>query len=59
LIAAIESDSIDWQIKENLRVRLRVEVKKLLRKYGYLPDMEKLAIDTVLEQAELNAENII
>ncbi|OAV67402.1 Type I restriction enzyme R protein [Bacteroidales bacterium Barb6XT] len=48
--------TIDWTIKENVRAKLRIAVKKLLRKYGYPPDMQLLAIDTVLEQAEMMAE---
>ena len=45
--------SIDWAIKENIRARLRVIVKRLLRKYGYPPDKQAIATETVLKQAEL------
>lgn len=45
--------SIDWTIKENVRAKLRVAVKRTLRKFGYPPDMEKLATDQVLRQAEM------
>ncbi len=51
--------SIDWQIKESVRANLRVIVKRTLRKFGYPPDMEKLATETVLKQAELMATEII
>jgi len=51
--------SIDWTIKESARAKLRVIVKRTLRKYGYPPDMEKLATDTVLKQAELIADELI
>ena len=47
--------SIDWTIKESIRAKLRVIVKRTLRKYGYPPDMQRLATDTVLQQAELIA----
>ncbi len=50
--------SIDWTIKESARAKLRVIVKRTLRKYGYPPDMEKLATDTVLRQAELIADEL-
>lgn len=44
--------TIDWNIKESVRARLRVMVRRALRKFGYPPDMQKLAIETVLKQAE-------
>ena len=47
--------TIDWTIKESVRARLRVAVKRLLRRYGYPPDMQELATETVLKQAELIA----
>jgi len=50
--------SIDWTIKESARAKLRVIVRRTLRKYGYPPDMEKLATDTVLKQAELIADEL-
>ena len=45
--------SIDWTVKESAKAKLRVMVKRVLRKYGYPPDKQKKATDTVLEQAEL------
>ena len=50
--------SIDWTIKESVKAKLKVAVKRLLRKYGYPPDMQKLATETVLKQAELIAEEL-
>ncbi len=50
--------SIDWTIKESVRSKLRVIVKHTLRQYGYPPDMQMLATDTVLKQAELLAEEL-
>lgn len=44
--------TIDWTIRENIRANLRVLVKRILRKYGYLPDKQEKATNTVLEQAE-------
>jgi len=47
-----ENYSIDWTLRENARAKIKVTVKRLLRKYGYPPDMEQRATDLVLEQAE-------
>ena len=47
--------SIDWTIKESVRAKLKVIVKRTLRQFGYPPDMQKLATETVLKQAELIA----
>jgi len=47
--------TIDWTVKESVRARLRVMVKRILRKYGYPPDKQEKATQTVLEQAELIA----
>ena len=54
-----KSASIDWTIKENVRAKMKVAVKRLLRKYGYPPDMQLLATETVLKQAELIANELI
>lgn len=51
--------SIDWTIKESVRAKLRVIVKRTLRKFGYPPDMQKLATETVLKQAERLAEELM
>ena len=45
--------SIDWTVKESVRAKLRVMVKRILRRYGYPPDKQEKATITVLEQAEL------
>ena len=47
--------TIDWTIKENVRARLRVMVKRTLRKYGYPPDKQRKATETVIQQAEMLA----
>jgi type I restriction enzyme R subunit len=54
-----ENTSIDWTIRESVRAKLKVIVKRTLRKYGYPPDMEELATETVLKQAELIADEIV
>ena len=50
--------SIDWTIKESVRAKLKVIIKRTLRQYGYPPDMQKLATETVLKQAELIANEL-
>lgn len=45
--------TIDWMVRENVRAQLRVLVKRILRKYGYPPDKQEKATQTVLEQAEV------
>jgi type I restriction enzyme R subunit len=45
--------TIDWAEKENVRARLRLMVKRVLRRYGYPPDKQEKATRTVLEQAEV------
>lgn len=47
--------TIDWTVRETVRAKLRVNVKRILRKYGYPPDLQEKATTTVLEQAELIA----
>ncbi|MCL4506483.1 MAG: type I restriction endonuclease subunit R [Chloroflexi bacterium] len=49
--------TIDWTVRENVRAKLRVMVKRILRKYGYPPDKQEKATQTVLEQAELIARD--
>ena len=45
--------TIDFTLRENVRAQLRVLVKRILRKYGYPPDKQEKAAQTVLEQAEI------
>ncbi len=53
-----QNTSIDWTIKESVRAKLKVIEKRTLRQYDYPPDMQKLATETVLKQAELIAEEL-
>ena len=48
--------TIDWTIRESVRAKLRVLVRRILRKYGYPPDRQEKATRTVLEQAEVLAD---
>ncbi len=54
LVDAVRANvTIDWTVRENVRAQLRVIVKRILRKYGYPPDKQEKATQTVLEQAEV------
>ncbi len=50
--------SIDWTIKESVQAQLRVVIKRTLRKYGYPPDMQQRATETVMKQARMIAEEL-
>jgi type I restriction enzyme R subunit len=45
--------TIDWTLRESVQARLRILVKRTLKKYGYPPDKQQKATDTVLDQAKL------
>ena len=49
---------INWTIMETVRDELKVDVKRILRKYGYPPDKQLRAIVTVLKQAEMIANEL-
>lgn len=48
-----KNTTIDWTVKESVRAKPRAMVKHILRKYGYPPDKQEKATQTILEQAEL------
>jgi type I restriction enzyme R subunit len=58
LVTSIKSNvTVDWMYRDAARARMRVLVKRILRKYGYPPDLQDAAVLTVLQQAEaLSAE---
>ena len=54
LLSSLKSNaSVDWQHRESARARMRILVKRILRKYGYPPDLQDAAVQTVLQQAEV------
>ncbi len=53
LVSVRENVAVDWAHRESARARLRVLVKRILRKYGYPPDLQDAAVQTVLQQAEV------
>ncbi|MCX7638679.1 MAG: type I restriction endonuclease subunit R [Cyclobacteriaceae bacterium] len=54
-----KNTTIDWTLRESARARLMVIVRRTLKKYNYPPDKQQKAIDTVLKQAELLADNLV
>jgi type I restriction enzyme R subunit len=52
LMSLRENVSVDWAHRDSARARMRVLVKRILRKYGYPPDLQDMAVQTVLQQAE-------
>lgn len=50
------STDIDWSLRENSRAKIRLIVKRILKKYGYPPDLQESATKLVLEQAEVLCE---
>ena len=53
LVRSIKANvSVDWMLREPARARIRVLVKRILRRYGYPPDLQDAAVQTVLQQAE-------
>jgi type I restriction enzyme R subunit len=56
LVTTVRNNAtIDWTVRETVRAKLRVMVKRILRKYGYPPDKQEKATNTVLEQAAVIA----
>ena len=53
------SVTIDWTQRESVQAKLRLMVKKILKKYGYPPDKQQKATETVLEQATLICKDIV
>ena len=53
-----KSVTIDWQHKEAVRAKMRVLIRRALLKYKYPPDLATDAIEFVLKQAEVVADNL-
>lgn len=51
--------TIDWTIKESVQATLRRNIRRILRKYGYPPDLQEKAVQTVIDQAKLLAEDLV
>jgi type I restriction enzyme R subunit len=57
LVTIKGSVGIDWERQESARARIRTRVRRILRKYGYPPDLTDQAVRTVLQQAEVLASD--
>lgn len=57
VVAVRSSATIDWNLKDSVRAAMRAKVRRLLAKYDYPPDQEDKAVELVLEQAELFAND--
>lgn len=57
LLTSLKSNvTVDWAQRDSARAKMRVLVKRILRKYGYPPDLQDAAVQTVLQQAEVLSE---
>ena len=45
--------SVDWAIRENVQAKMKMDIKRLLKRYNYPPDKTPQAVDTVIAQAKL------
>ena len=52
------STTVDWTIKESVQATLRRNIRRILRKYGYPPDLQEKAVQTVIDQAKLLANDL-
>ncbi len=50
------STTVDWNVRDSVRAKIRNMVRRLLRKYKYPPEYSQEAIDLVLRQAEVLAD---
>jgi len=51
------STTVDWQVRESIRARMRLLIKRLLKKYKYPPEGQESAVFRVIQQAEVLADN--
>ena len=52
------STTIDWTIKESVQSALRRNIRRILRLHGYPPDLQEKAVDTVIAQAKMLADDL-
>lgn len=59
LVQAVrQNTTVDWMVKQSARAKIRVLIKRILRKFGYPPDLQEHATDLVLQQAEQLASEL-
>ena len=54
-----KNKTIDWQLKEQARAKMKMMIKRLLKKHHYPPESEQDAIDTIMTQCELWTDNVM
>jgi type I restriction enzyme, R subunit len=59
LLSVRNSTTVDWAIKESVQATLRRNIRRILRKHGYPPDLQEKAVQTVIDQAKLLAEDLL
>jgi type I restriction enzyme R subunit len=59
LESVCNSTTIDWTIKESVQATLRRNIRRILRKHGYPPDLQEKAVQTVIDQAKLLAKELV
>lgn len=52
-----KSTTVDWQVRESVRAKLRNLVRRALRRWKYPPDNANEAIDLCLQQAEVLSQS--
>ncbi len=45
------STTVDWQVRESVRAKLRILVRRTLQRYKYPPDQAPEAVELILQQA--------
>jgi type I restriction enzyme R subunit len=57
LVTAVQNtSSVDWWRKQNVRTKMRITIKRILKKHGFPPDLQAESVKKVLQQAEVLAK---
>ena len=60
LVEAVRGNaSVDWWRKQNVRTKMRVTIRRILKKHGFPPDLQSEAVKKVVQQAEVLAKAFI
>ena len=59
LVKTVQNNAgVDWWRREDVRAKMRIAVKRILKRHGYPPDLETEAVKTILRQAEVIATSL-
>lgn len=50
---------VDWWRRDDIRKKMRVSIRRILRKHGFPPDLQSDAIKKVVQQAEVLAREVV